>query len=429
MNPQQQTFVSEMLRHGDKQQAYRTAYPGTQSDKTIESAVNRLLKHPEVKQAIDEPTNRIRAEAEAELKQRLQAELVDLYETQKTLSQIIRGQYTTERQVRIKGGFETIDVKPTVGQVLTALNTWFRLNGYIGQPATLKRASGEARTKTQQSTTSSDMDTGYWHQTETELVNKFPLQGAEGVPHPFGNIYPPEYPGPYYDPTDPNTKEKLQKLQTKNSTESSPPSEGGVARRAGVVATQHEHENTTNHNNQTESSPPSEGGVARRAGVVATQQVPENTTIHNNQTESSPPSEGGVARRAGVVATQHEPENTTPVPLIATTHNNLCPPGLRSNLTLCKNWKQLSPKTQQILLHDHLRKQGWLTPEDAANLVNDIHLRHQHRGTYKMLQQLQQARSARNLPPIQREPIEKETGWTFHPQYPYMMKRIRALEW
>jgi hypothetical protein len=143
MNKQQQTFVNEMLRHGDKDKAYRRAYPDAKSDAAIESSVNRLLKHAEVKEAIDESRRRIRAEVEAELKEQMQGELLSFYEGQLQLTKIIRGEYTTQKQVNIKGELETVEVKPTVSNVLTALNMFFKLNNHYPQKKTAAQLKAE----------------------------------------------------------------------------------------------------------------------------------------------------------------------------------------------------------------------------------------------------------------------------------------------
>jgi hypothetical protein len=86
-----------------------------------------------------------------------------------------------------------------------------------------------------------------------------------------------------------------------------------------------------------------------------------------------------------------------------------------------------SPRIQQMLLKEHMHKQGWLTIEETFYHVHDIYIRKTHSGTYKMLKEFEKAKNARNYPLQQRTTIEKETGWTFHPQYPGWMKRTRPL--
>jgi hypothetical protein len=80
-------------------------------------------------------------------------------------------------------------------------------------------------------------------------------------------------------------------------------------------------------------------------------------------------------------------------------------------------------------LRDALRKQGWQTLEDAFYEVNDFYLHNQHSGGIKIMKLFEKARNARNHPLHLRLPIEKETGWTFHPTYPNMMKKTRPLKW
>jgi hypothetical protein len=44
-----------------------------------------------------------------------------------------------------------------------------------------------------------------------------------------------------------------------------------------------------------------------------------------------------------------------------------------------------------------------------------------------MLKRFEKARDNRNLPPAQRQQIETETGWKFHPQYAGFMRKTRPL--
>jgi phage terminase small subunit len=147
MNAKQNKFVNAYLSLGDKIAAYKLAYPKTKSEKAIRSAANRLMLNPEVKEAIEGPYNRIRAEAEEDMKKRFEGELLTFYEAQLELTRIIKGTRTTAKWVKDKDGWTTLEVKPTISNVVSALNTFFRLNGHFPQkklPAELKQEQKEA---------------------------------------------------------------------------------------------------------------------------------------------------------------------------------------------------------------------------------------------------------------------------------------------
>jgi hypothetical protein len=137
-------FISEMLKHGDKEKAYKNVYPKAEG-KALTSAANRLLALPEVAEAIAEATGRIRAEAEAEFRKRIEADIVDKLEFKQTLTRIIRCTYETEKTYRKHGGYETVPVKPSISNVLRALDMYGRMEGWFvkAKPETKKESKPE----------------------------------------------------------------------------------------------------------------------------------------------------------------------------------------------------------------------------------------------------------------------------------------------
>jgi hypothetical protein len=380
MNTYHQTFLLEYFRTGDKKQAYRKAYPNAKEN-CITNSVNRLLTRADIAAAIHEQEQTKRKDIEAEIAERYKAEIIDIYEAQATL----------------------IQVTPTISETLRALNTFFRLNDKVPP---LKGAEEDVHPRR-----------------EKNNNTKFPLQVAEGVlppepvrtyPHPFGNIYPKTYPGPYYDPGDPNTKEKMQHITTSVITSDN------EAISQQPITTQ-----------QPATSPPFRGGVpAGRGGATQQKQsqmevppskgaegdVHSRSTTNNNlqQPATTPPFRGGVSneeRRGG--DTQQEP----------TTHNNpqqnKLPPSGSRTATPSYAAKQ---RAWRIKL-EQLRKEGWETANELLNEVHDVFINNQHSGTYKTLKQFEKAVQSRNLPVEEREKITQETGWEYHPEHPHVMRR------
>jgi phage terminase small subunit len=224
MNATQLKFVNAHLALGDKIAAYKLAYPKTKSEKAIRSAANRLMQHPEVKEAIEGPLNRIRAEAEEDLKKRFEGELLTFYEAQLELTKITNGTRTTEKWVKDKNGWTKLEVKPTISNVVSALNTFFRLNGHFPQ----KKLTAELKQEQKEAERQQLLEHN------AAILAKLPrFPENPKYPHPYGDIYPPGYRGPFYDPADPNTREqflaitepyRLSKLTTTPSPSSPLPS-------------------------------------------------------------------------------------------------------------------------------------------------------------------------------------------------------------
>lgn len=132
MNTRQQQFVTEYLRIGDKMIAYKKAYDcDSSSYRTVESAANRLLQHPEVAAAIAEVTNRIRHEVEQQLQQELKTQLLTVQRKRELLARIAEGDIYVEQNYKGKDcNTCTQLVKPTVNQMLKAIDLDSKLAGH-----------------------------------------------------------------------------------------------------------------------------------------------------------------------------------------------------------------------------------------------------------------------------------------------------------
>ncbi|OSZ82458.1 hypothetical protein CAP35_04090 [Chitinophagaceae bacterium IBVUCB1] len=131
MNLKQHRFVTEYLKWGDAQLAYKKAYDcKSNNNRAIESATHRLLRHPDVAQAIAEAEARLRAEAEMEVRTKLAGELLTVQRKREILARIAEGNIYIEQQY--KGGncrTCTQMVKPSIDQMLKAIDLDSRLAG------------------------------------------------------------------------------------------------------------------------------------------------------------------------------------------------------------------------------------------------------------------------------------------------------------
>lgn len=132
MNLKQQRFITEFLRYGDKIIAYKTAYENPSADPdVIISAANRLLRKPEIREAIEAAQNRIRYEVEAELKAELKQELLTIQRKREILAQIANGDALIEQHTKGKNcNMCTILQRPNFNQILKAIDVDSKLAGH-----------------------------------------------------------------------------------------------------------------------------------------------------------------------------------------------------------------------------------------------------------------------------------------------------------
>jgi Phage terminase, small subunit len=130
MNPRQQKFVVEMLQHGNKVQAYRTAYSNqTSCPRTIESAADRLLRKPEVLAAITATMELARKQVEQDIQSQLHHQLLDRNRKRELLTQIAEGESLTRVRGTKKDPDRVVYVQPSVAQRLRAIDMDSRLCG------------------------------------------------------------------------------------------------------------------------------------------------------------------------------------------------------------------------------------------------------------------------------------------------------------
>ncbi|WP_276131935.1 terminase small subunit [Polluticoccus soli] len=130
MNMNQHSFVCELLRHGNKCEAYKTAYrPQNENPRSIESAANRLMKNPEVSAAITEAQERMLEEARQELKEKYVAELLTVQRKRELLAQIAEGKWMEQPPPDHIEGQRVPVMVPTLKERLKAIDMDNRMDG------------------------------------------------------------------------------------------------------------------------------------------------------------------------------------------------------------------------------------------------------------------------------------------------------------
>lgn len=136
MNTKQQKFVTEYLQWGIPSLAYANAYNKPDPNgRAIESAANRLLRNPEVKQAIHDAEDRIRHQVEREIADRQALDVFTIEQKRHLLKQIATGDMLVEQ--RYKTGdcrHCTQFVRPTINQMLRAIDLDNRMSAHYPPP-------------------------------------------------------------------------------------------------------------------------------------------------------------------------------------------------------------------------------------------------------------------------------------------------------
>ena len=387
MNPKHQTFLLEYYRTGNKTAAYRKAYPDIK-DTALNSSVNRLMARADIAEAIQQHQTRVKEQVETEIAERYKAALISHYEALALLSNIIKGQHTRPKYVKDKDGqWITIDVSPTTSEVLRALNIYLRVTRQEQQTATT--APNKAATNTpppkEKQTQSPRRSPEEFREAEVLL----PPEPEKTAPHPYGNIYPANYPGPYYDPNDPNTKDKLQNLKLTD---------------APVTTNTASTNNNQGRHSERREEPPEP--------MQSAQSGPPLSTTNNNNAQQT--------TIAPVIAGESK---AIPPPQKQTTPGNK--PQQKTD-SLKEYYRQKFEKQKQWKAKlEQMRKEGWETADELLNEVHDVYINNQHSGTYKMFKQFEKAVQSRHLPPEEREKVTQETGWEYHPEHPHVMRRRR----
>jgi hypothetical protein len=136
MNHKQQLFANAYLRLTDPLVAYIQAYkPKDASNyRSIKSAANRLLRHPEIAAHISGVRNAAREQAQFELKEQMKEELLTVHDKRLYIKRVINGEILIPQDYKTNGCNRcTIFLRPTFPQILGYLKEDSRLAGHYPQ--------------------------------------------------------------------------------------------------------------------------------------------------------------------------------------------------------------------------------------------------------------------------------------------------------
>ncbi len=126
MKHQHQTFVLQMIKHGDKIQAYHAAYPKCANDETARKSADRLLRHhPKVAAEIEESTAYIRQRAYTEAYQQHIAQqktpLLSMMKRREILAQIATCEMKVTRFVKNGDRYRMLFEDPRPRDIMKAI--------------------------------------------------------------------------------------------------------------------------------------------------------------------------------------------------------------------------------------------------------------------------------------------------------------------
>ncbi len=125
MKPQHEIFIREMIRHGNKTQAYLAAYPDATGE-ALRTAATRLLNKPHIQQAINNVLQPIREKAAAELEnaasQRIKEEICTLQQRREVLAKIILGKMQVKKHLRLKDSIHEVYDDVTPAAIIRAID-------------------------------------------------------------------------------------------------------------------------------------------------------------------------------------------------------------------------------------------------------------------------------------------------------------------
>lgn len=130
MNLRQQNFVLEMLQHGNKVEAYRKAFHNQSANlRTVESAADRLLRKPEILEAISKTMDLARRQVEQDLKVQMKTQFLNQARKRELLNEIAEGEQLTQLKGTNNNPERMIYVQPSIAQRLRAMDMDSRLSG------------------------------------------------------------------------------------------------------------------------------------------------------------------------------------------------------------------------------------------------------------------------------------------------------------
>ncbi len=145
MNAKQYEFVMQYLQHKDKITAYTIAYnKRTSNYRAVESAANRLLQNPEIKQYIATMRESMYNEAMQEVQKDLKTELLTVQRKREVLARIVNGEHSVIQNFKGKNcQVCTYFLYPTIREILQGIREDNRMAGHYPSPAVASAKAGK----------------------------------------------------------------------------------------------------------------------------------------------------------------------------------------------------------------------------------------------------------------------------------------------
>lgn len=120
-NIRHQVFIREMIAHGNRQQAYQTAYPECTSPVSAYKSAGRLLAHPLIRNEIQKAAEVLHSRAMENMEDDIRIKCLTMLEKRIWLARIAHGDKIFP-QVRHRKGKLAVEYKPaTPKQLLDAI--------------------------------------------------------------------------------------------------------------------------------------------------------------------------------------------------------------------------------------------------------------------------------------------------------------------
>ncbi|WP_276134417.1 hypothetical protein [Polluticoccus soli] len=481
MNANQETFLREYLRTGDKRQAYQAAYPKA-NESSLKNAANRLLQNnPEIAAAVNAKTAAWQQEAEEEGKTRVKFKYLTQQRAKQILTLTAEGVLESDKVWRTTNGFVTHPVTPSHAQILSAIHKYAMMEGWYQKG----RAAGEKKEKEEKSKEPVRFRI---------YMNKLPWEEYNTVTRNTMEAYfDPDGPTWRCQPDNNHTAHQFLPLQKKREEKrdaeraarmtpqlkqeeeqaikefnARPVDDDGyqhhekiieglvteycknpdpakletltaIQTMCGLRFLHHRHRyeaehaagwqfhpfnhalikpvNSNCHSERSEESPGSQHPVQSKDAIT------QNESPIDSHLPLAAPSKSALAARGGREGSNRQ-QTTTTAPLqggaaCQTATQDKSRGDVHSQREKAQPEREPPPKPT----HLQLLKQGYTPLNELLQDEYDYYLKNQCSTTYKQLNDLRKFAKHRNAPPETKAQIEQETSWLYHPDDPNYAKR------
>ena len=126
LNEKHEVFIQQLMQNGDRIRAYQKAYPNTTYD-SAKSRVCALMKNPLIQEEIKKRRKRINKKTEHLQLDVLNGTVASVSTVRNALETILKGDVKSEKSYKIKDSIKTVELKPSVTQLIQTLNLKFKM--------------------------------------------------------------------------------------------------------------------------------------------------------------------------------------------------------------------------------------------------------------------------------------------------------------